>query len=96
MSYNIITAKDDTNLLFILALLNSDFANNWFYENAKHRGIGVDVGVEKLRQFPIPDSSTDIQKEIIDLVNSIIQMKNSNKDTSEEEDILNKIINRLY
>ena len=96
MSYNIITAKDDTNLLFILALLNSDFANNWFYENAKHRGIGVDVGVEKLRQFPIPDSSTENQKQIIDLVNSIIQMKNSNKDTSEEEDILNKIINRLY
>ena len=96
MSYNIVTAKDDTNLLFILALLNSNFAKNWFYENAKHRGIGVDVGVEKLRQFPVPDSSEEIQEEIIALVNSIIKLKNSNKDTTEQEDILNKQVSRLY
>ena len=96
MSYNIITSKDNINLLFILALLNSDFAKNWFYENAKHRGIGVDVGVEKLRQFPIPIFSKNIQEEIIELVSSIIQSKNSNKNTSEQENILNKIVSSLY
>ena len=29
----------------------------WFATNGKKRGVGVDVGVERLRQFPLPKAS---------------------------------------
>ena len=57
MSYNVIISKRSTNLLFVLALLNSSYASDWFYKKAKHRGVGVDVGVDKLRTFPIPQAT---------------------------------------
>lgn len=75
MSYNIITSKGNSDLFYILGLLNSSFGKKWFYDNAKHRGVGVDVGVEKLRQFPIPNSSQTQQQDIISCVNSILKAR---------------------
>ncbi|MBQ1176457.1 MAG: N-6 DNA methylase [Paludibacteraceae bacterium] len=98
MSYNIIIPKTETNLLFILGVINSKYAQNWFYCNAKHRGAGVDVGVEKLRSFPIPNPSKFQQEEIIMLVNNIIRKKreNPNVDISEEESKIDKLVYQLY
>ena len=55
MSYNVINAKTkEFSLNYLLGILNSKFAYYWFWQNAKHRGVGVDVGVTKLREFPLP------------------------------------------
>lgn len=54
---SIIEKKQKYNLKFLLALLNSKLANKWFYTFGKIRGVGVDIGVEKLRTFPIPNIS---------------------------------------
>lgn len=51
---SIIKKKSDNSLKYLLAILNSKFARNWFYTFGKNRGAGVDIGVEKLRTFPIP------------------------------------------
>ena len=98
MSYNVIISKNSTNLLFILALLNSSYANDWFYKNAKHRGVGVDVGVDKLRTFPIPKTNSEEQEPIIKLVENILAAKkaNNNEDTSEFEEQIDKLVNELY
>ena len=98
MSYNIITPKEDTNLLFILGIINSKYAQDWFYSNAKHRGAGVDVGVDKLRTFPIPSATRSQQKQIIDLVNIILAKRKQNLQiyTYIEENAIDEIVYELY
>jgi hypothetical protein len=53
------------SLKYLLAILNSSFAKKWFYVNGKHRGAGVDIGVEKLRTFPIIDRIEVITFEVV-------------------------------
>ena len=98
MSYNVIISKNSTNLLFILALLNSSYASDWFYKNAKHRGIGVDVGVDKLRTFPIPTATKEQQQEIITLVDKILAAKKQDSftDTTEWEKLIDQKVYELY
>ena len=98
MSYNIITPKDGINLLFILGIINSKYAQDWFYSNAKHRGAGVDVGVDKLRTFPIPSATKSQQQQIIDLVNIVLSKKRLDVqiDTSFEENSIDKLVFELY
>ena len=98
MSYNIITPKDDTNLLFILGIINSKYAQDWFHSNAKHRGAGVDVGVDKLRTFPIASATKFQQQQIIDLVNIILVKKKQDpqSNTYIEENAIDAIVYDLY
>ena len=63
MSFSSIIKKDKTySLKYLLGILNSSFANKWFYTYGKQRGAGVDIGVEKLRSFPVRKANEKIQK----------------------------------
>ena len=70
---SIIQNSKNKSLKFLLAIINSKFAKKWFIINGKHRGAGVDVGVEKLRTFPICFSDKESSFEII--VDYIIYLK---------------------
>lgn len=98
MSYNIITPKADVNLKFILAIINSRYAQKWFYSNAKHRGAGVDVGVDKLRTFPIPNATSSQQNLLAEIVDVIIDKKNHHNDydTFSMENQIDNIVYHLY
>lgn len=98
MSYNIITPKKHSNLFFILGIINSKYAKDWFYSNAKHRGAGVDVGVDKLRSFPIPNSTISQRQQIIDMVKEIIAKKSiaPKTDISVLEHKIDSIVDCLY
>jgi len=76
---SIIQKNEKYDLKYILAILNSKFAENWFYKNGKKRGAGMDIGVQKLRQFPIKNINNNKQKPFIKLVNTILT-------TTESED----------
>jgi adenine-specific DNA-methyltransferase len=55
MSFSsIISKNNEYTLEYLLGLLNSKYALNWFNTYGKKRGIGVDIGVNKLRTFPLP------------------------------------------
>ena len=54
MSFQCIVLKTRDYLIeYILAVLNSSIAKEWFYSYGKKRGAGVDIGVDKIRTFPI-------------------------------------------
>jgi hypothetical protein len=53
----VIGGKPPYTLKLLSFLLNSQFAEWWFFAHGKHRGAGVDIGVEKLRSFPLPELS---------------------------------------
>lgn len=81
---------------FLLAILNSQCAKKWFYINGKIRGIGVDIGVGKLKQFPIPNISKERQKIFKILVDKIIAKKEAGEDTKSEEREIDLLVYKLY
>ena len=97
MSFNVLTAKKGCGLLSILAILNSKYAEYWFYKNAKHRGVGVDVGVDKLRSFPLPDinGDEDILKSLVEKILAA-KMHNPVADTAELERKIDNLVYELY
>lgn len=76
MGCQVIKSKNDNTfpLEYILAIINSKYAMNWFDKNCKHRGAGVDVGVDKIRSFPIAKVDYQIVEEVVLMVK---QMENS-------------------
>jgi len=96
MSFISIIENNQSNgfsLEFLLGILNSKFAFNWFYTYGKKRGAGVDIGVEKLRTFPLPNNPN---KKIELLVKEISDNKYHGKPSSKLETELNILVFRLY
>ena len=58
----------------------------------------MDVGVDKLRTFPIPKTTTEEQKTIIELVEKILSVKKADNtaDTSELEHKIDELVYKLY
>jgi len=97
MSFSVIIQRNiDYSLKYLLAILNSKFANFWFYKNAKHRGAGVDVGVEKLRTFPVKKLSPKYQSPFFRIVNYILLSKSRKKDTIFFERLIDAMVYELY
>jgi len=106
LSTNIIITKNPNyTLKYILAILNSRFALYWFYKHGKIRGVGVDIGVEKLRTFPIKKASRIEQQPFIFLVDEILSitkdedyLDNPNKQAKvkEYEHQIDQMVYKLY
>jgi len=102
---SIIQKNEKYDLKYILAILNSKFAENWFYKNGKKRGAGVDIGVQKLRQFPIKSISLKEQNSFIALVNKILTLTKSDDylenpakraEVKKYEEQIDRLIYQLY
>ena len=73
LSSNIVIAKDQKyKLKYILAILNSSFARYWFHKHGKKRGVGLDIGVDRLRKFPVRKTTDGQQNEFISITNKIL------------------------
>jgi adenine-specific DNA-methyltransferase len=97
LSSNIIINKDNQfELKYLLGLLNSSFANYWFKKHGKKRGVGVDIGVTKLKEFPVKDVTRDQQKEITKLVDDMIIIASTADITEEVRHSLNTIVYNIY
>lgn len=95
-SFSSIIEKDNNySLEYLLSILNSKFAFYWFFNNAKHRGAGLDIGVEKLRMFPIKECTK--QQNFIKMVNYIIFIKKFDELISKAfESVIDGMIFELY
>lgn len=83
----------DFTLEFLLGVLNSKYALNWFYTYGKKRGAGVDIGVEKLRTFPL---AINPNKKIEGIVQEVITKKTSKENTSALEAQIDNLVYKLY
>jgi len=105
-SFSSIIKKDKSyDLRYILAILNSSFAKNWFYKNGKKRGAGIDIGVDKLRSFPIKKATESEQKSFAEVVSKIMLLtkerdyyKNKTKQAKvkEYEREIDQMVYKLY
>ncbi len=85
--------KEGFSLEYLLGILNSKYALNWFYTYGKKRGAGVDIGVDKLRTFPISNTPS---KKIESLVKEVIINKDLNKDTTSIENDIENLVYKHY
>jgi|SRR5882724_49291 len=95
---NVVIGGDKSfSLKLVCALLNSKVGAWWFAANAKRRGVGLDVGVDRLRQFPLPKVSEGFA-EVENLVDRIIaaKAKNPDADTSALEREIDQQVCALY
>ena len=96
-SFSSIIQKDTNySLKYLLGILNSTFALKWFLTNGKKRGAGVDVGVEKLRLFPVKVASKKEQDKIVKMVDRILVKKKKGEDILGEEGHMNQMVCELY
>lgn len=82
MSFISIIQRDKKySLEYLLGILNSKYASNWFNVYGKKRGAGVDIGVNKLRTFPIPNKySKMIELKVKEIMCSDLKVKSSLED----------------
>jgi hypothetical protein len=105
-SFSLIIERDKNyNLKYILSILNSKLALNWFYKYGKKRGAGVDIGVKKLRSFPIKIASPTKQEPFVEIIDNIHEitkdenyLNNSTKQAKvrEYEKQINQMVYKLY
>jgi hypothetical protein len=75
---SIIQIDKNYSLEYLLGILNSKYASNWFNIYGKKRGAGVVIGVNKLRTFPIPDNySKMIELKVKEIMSSDLKVKSS-------------------
>ena len=95
---SIIEKEKNYDLKYVLAILNSNFALYWYQVNCKKRGAGFDVGVGKIRDFPIAKTPREQQEPLIILVDKILEAKRKDPDadTSNLENEVDKLVYTLY
>jgi hypothetical protein len=94
---SIIQKNKNFSLKYLLALLNSRFAQKWFNTHGKQRGAGVDIGVEKLRLFPVLKANRDIQSLVSNLVDCARYYRSSNAKASKAiEATIDGLVFNLY
>jgi adenine-specific DNA-methyltransferase len=93
----VIGSHQSYSLKLLCALLNSHLAQWWFSENGKQRGAGVDVGVDRLRQFPLPPISSRFLA-VEKLVDAVIdrRLQAPTVDTSSLERSIDDHIYEMY
>lgn len=94
----VIPKSQKSSLKSLVAVLNSRMASAWFHTNGKHRGVGVDIGVEKLRSFPFPDIQIDHQNRLVEFIDKILVAKQQDvdADTTALESKIDRLVYKLY
>lgn len=91
--YYMSSNKEDYDLKYILALLNSKLMYFWLYWMGKRKGEALELYLEPLQFVPIKKISKEQQNVFVEIVNQILRDK-KNKEVLKSE--LDKKIYRLY
>jgi hypothetical protein len=87
--------EKEYDMKFILALLNSKLINFWF---RKLFTSGFEIKLNQLETIPIPVATKAQQKQIVDLVDTILATKkaDSKADTTAQEAEIDRLVYELY
>ncbi|MEI0564714.1 DUF7149 domain-containing protein [Brachyspira pulli] len=82
---------------YFVGILNSSLIRYFIYNYSDKTGAGdIMLNVQSLEKIPIPEPDKDTESKLVGLVDSIIQLKKENKDTSEIEGEVDRIVYSLY
>lgn len=82
---------------YFVGILNSSLIRYFIYNYSDKTGAGdIMLNVQSLEKIPIPEPEKDIENKLVKLVDDIIRLKKENKDTSEIEGEVDRIVYSLY
>lgn len=87
------------DIKYLLGILNSKAIKFYLQMVAETSGVGTLRWINNfVKEFPIPIASKERQKEIIDLVDLILKLKQNNidADTSKQEAEIDRLVYKLY
>lgn len=97
MSTSLIYKLNETiDLLILTGILNSELGHFYLLHNAKNRGVGLDIGVNVIDNFPVSLKMLTEEKDIRIIVKKIIDYKEQGLSTEELEMQLNKNVYKSY
>ena len=88
--------KNEFDLKFILAILNSKLCYFWLFNMGKRKGNALEQTLEPLQFIPIISVPSEKQVPLIKLVSRLLDLKKAEKNTKDLEHEINNIIYRLY
>ena len=86
----------DVDLKYIISLLNSKLFYQWFYYRGKRKGNILELYAKPLKEVPIYLPNINKQKLFINVVEKIIALKASDKDTTILEQQIDNMVYKLY
>ncbi len=88
----------EIDLKVLLAVLNSKIATFYHFNSSPKatKGAFPKILVEDIKNFPIPTITKAQQKQLIDLVEKIIEAKSQNRTFSQFEDKINDLVYGLF
>ena len=95
LSFNIIKTLK-INMKYLTGLLNSKLIAFWLRYMGKMQGSNYQIDKEPLMNIPIKMVSNEIEEKIITLVERIIELKKSDKDTQDLENKIDEMVCDLY
>lgn len=85
------------SIIYLLAVLNSKYAANYFYKNiAILDNGGMQMRQQYIENLLIPQISSQEQQPFIDITNRILLAKEQQQDTTELEQQIDEMIYKLY
>ena len=94
--YYIIKQKENIELKYILALLNSKLYFHWFYHRGKRKGETLELYAKPLKEVPIYEAPINKQKQISNLVSFIIHLADKGIDFKTFDSITEASVFNLY
>jgi len=70
--------ENTIDIKYFLGILNSKLLYNWFYHKGKRKGEQLELFQKPLSEVPIRIADITIQRKIVELVDSIIEVKRGN------------------
>lgn len=95
-STNIIVSIGNGELMSLLGILNSRLAHFWFSLNAKRRGIGLDIGGNVLKCFPLKFFNLPQKSLFEELVKKRCNLDLNNNMVVKLESKINEMVYDLY
>lgn len=96
--YFITEPENGFEIKYILGILNSKLYYVWLYNKGKRKGESLELYQKPLSEIPIKEANRNQQKEIVDIVDTILKAKKSNlqSDTSRDENKIDVLVYHLY
>lgn len=91
-----IIKTDKINMKYLTGLLNSKLIAFWLKYMGKMQGSNYQIDKEPLMNIPIKKAISEIENQIINLVDRIIKLKKLDKDTQELENQIDEMVYDLY
>ena len=92
----VVNSKDENILKYLLAVMNSKVFNYQFTNFGITLGQAYEWKKQYVEPLKIPEADTNTKKNILKLVDSIINLKKQNKDTYSIEKDIDNIVYSLY